>query len=159
MHGSPSALSGPSPTPPLPSRRAKAETLAGAGLWICGYRWRDPHNPTGPTQKEFSINEKKGARHRPSNSSPMHQPGSGPQVRGTLALILERLWPILALSARQPRDEPCSCRFKPTHQRSINRRTKPAPRPMHRPNSLKTTPTKRRAKKMRAYLDQTDIRG
>ena len=53
--------------------------------------------------------------------SSAHRSGSGPQVWGTLHLILERLRPTLVLSARQPRDEPDHA-ARPAHQRLINRR-------------------------------------
>src|SRR5260370_5569357 len=121
----------------------------------------------GGTTRHRSPPQRGRTRHysrRPANpakpTTPEHQSGAGPQVRGTLHLIQERLRPILVLSARQPRDEPWSCRIQPTYQRSINRRHQsPPPDPCSGSIRSHNTPGTPRPKKTRPHLETTDIRG
>ena len=60
----------------------------------------------------------------PRFTSPVHQPGSGPQVRGTLVLILEWLQAhTRAQCEAAPRRTHGPVGIQPTYQRSINRRS------------------------------------
>jgi len=89
---------------------------------------------------------------------PVHQPGSGPQVRGALVVTPERLLrPTLDLSARQPRDD--LGHVGSTHASEINQpsQLRPLPDLMHRRYPSPHAASRR--KKTRPHLDLADIRG